>query len=101
MINAGVSLNVLSFTETLGLFTAPVVRKVDSAINWINHFPKDTAIGFRLYLLLVTVNAALDHFLQKGCQQQRAHGGERSHRWKESLRNYCKHATFLPDVSEG
>ena len=47
MINAGVSLNVLSFTETLGLFTAPVVRKVDSAINWINHFPKDRAIGFR------------------------------------------------------
>ena len=25
--------------------------------------------------MLVTVNAALDHFLQKGCDQQRAHGG--------------------------
>ena len=28
--------------------------------------------------MLVTVNAALDHFLQKGCYQQRVHGGERS-----------------------
>ena len=47
MINAGASLNALSFTETLGLFTAPVVRKVDSAINWINHYPKESAIGRR------------------------------------------------------
>ena len=50
--------------------------------------------------MLVTVNAALDHFLQKGCQQQRAHGGEISHRWKESLRNYCKLTKFLPNISE-
>ena len=25
---------------------APVVRKVDSAIHWINYYPKDSAIGF-------------------------------------------------------
>ena len=30
----------------------------------------------------------------------RIYDGEISHRWKESLRNYCKLATFLPDVSE-
>ena len=28
--------------------------------------------------MLVTVNTAVDHFLQKGCHQQRAHSGERS-----------------------
>ena len=26
---------------------APVVREVDSAIHWINYYPKDSAIGFR------------------------------------------------------
>ena len=26
---------------------APVVRKVDSATQWINYYPKDSAIGFR------------------------------------------------------
>ena len=26
---------------------ATVVRKVDSAIHWINYYPKDSAIGFR------------------------------------------------------
>ena len=26
---------------------APVVRKVDSAIHWINYYPLDSAIGFR------------------------------------------------------
>ena len=26
---------------------APVVRKVDSAIHWINHYPLDSAIGCR------------------------------------------------------
>ena len=26
---------------------APVVQKVDSAIGWINYYPKDNAIGFR------------------------------------------------------
>ena len=26
---------------------APVVRQVDSAIHWINYYPKDSAIGFR------------------------------------------------------
>ena len=26
---------------------APVVRKVDSTIQWINYYPKDSAIGFR------------------------------------------------------
>ena len=26
---------------------APVVRKVDSAIHWINYYPKDNAVGFR------------------------------------------------------
>ena len=25
---------------------APVVRKVDSAIQWLNHYPVDSAIGF-------------------------------------------------------
>ena len=25
---------------------APVVRKVDSAIHWINYYPVDSAIGF-------------------------------------------------------
>ena len=50
--------------------------------------------------MLVTVNAALDHFLQKGCHQQRAHSGERSPRWKESRRNYCKLNKFLPNISE-
>ena len=28
--------------------------------------------------MLVTVSAWLDHFLQRGCHQQRAHGRERS-----------------------
>ena len=28
--------------------------------------------------MLVTVNAALDHFLQKGCHQQRAHTWRRN-----------------------
>ena len=26
---------------------APVVRKVNSAVHWINYYPKDSAIGFR------------------------------------------------------
>ena len=26
---------------------APVVQKVDSTIHWINHYPLDSAIGFR------------------------------------------------------
>ena len=46
LINAGASLNALSINETLGLFTAPVVRRVDSAIHWINYYQKDSAIGF-------------------------------------------------------
>ena len=46
LINAGASLNALSINKTLGLFTAPVVRRVDSAIHWINYYPKDSAIGF-------------------------------------------------------
>ena len=25
---------------------APVVKRVDSAIQWINHYPLDSAIGF-------------------------------------------------------
>ena len=25
---------------------APVVQKVDNAIQWINHYPADDAIGF-------------------------------------------------------
>ena len=25
---------------------APVVQKVDNAIQWINHYPVDNAIGF-------------------------------------------------------
>ena len=25
---------------------APVDQKVDNAIQWINHYPRDTAIGF-------------------------------------------------------
>ena len=28
-------------------FLAPVVRKVDSAIHWINYYPLDSAIGCR------------------------------------------------------
>ena len=34
------------FVLTL-IILAPVVRKVDSAIHWINYYPKDSAIGFR------------------------------------------------------
>ena len=30
-----------------GGIQAPVVQKVDSAIQWINLFPLDSAIGFR------------------------------------------------------
>ena len=26
---------------------APFVQKVDSAIRWINYYPKDNAVGFR------------------------------------------------------
>ena len=29
------------------LYQAPVVRKVDNAIHWINLYPMDSAIGFR------------------------------------------------------
>ena len=29
------------------IYLAPVVRKVDSTIHWINYYPKDSAIGFR------------------------------------------------------
>ena len=29
------------------IYLAPVVRKVDSAIHWVNYYAKDNAIGFR------------------------------------------------------
>ena len=29
-----------------GIHQAPVVQKVDIAINWIHHYPVDSAIGF-------------------------------------------------------
>ena len=33
------------------IYLAPVVRKVESAIHWINYYAKDSAIGFRnMYL---------------------------------------------------
>ena len=39
--------HVSSWYYTLVIDLAPVVRKVDSAIHWINYYPKDSAIGFR------------------------------------------------------
>ena len=34
-------------TSKFDVQLAPVVRKVDSAIHWINYYPKDSAVGFR------------------------------------------------------
>ena len=30
------------------IILAPVVKKVDKAIHWINHYPLDIAIGFAI-----------------------------------------------------
>ena len=44
--------------ETAKIFYvwAPVVRKLDSAIHWINHYPVDSAIGFLLSLLSLLIH---------------------------------------------
>ena len=44
-----VSLGTRSRISCLAKHTvlAPVVRKVDSTIHWINHYPLDSAIGCR------------------------------------------------------
>ena len=46
--SSGLSPNKLHFFKRLGITThqAPVVQRVDSAIQWINYYPLDNAINF-------------------------------------------------------
>ena len=64
LVDAGASLNALSITATLGLFTAPVVRRVDSAINWINCYPLGIAQLVLVILILWIAIYPVDSAIQ-------------------------------------